>query len=75
MPPSTIENARAIYEQTIIPQTGYNCFQKVILQTLCKEKGIQVRSTAVWSSDLTKDDYIKALLNHVSAHMIDQSEN
>jgi len=54
---------------------GYNHFQKAILQTLCEEKGIQVRSTAVWSSDLTKDNYIKVLLNHVSAHVIDQSEN
>ena len=46
---------------------GYNHFQKEILQTLCEERGIYVRSTGVWSSDPTKADYIKALLDNVSA--------
>ena len=75
MPPSTIENARVVYKRTVVPQTGYNRFQKAILQTLCEEKGIYVRSTGVWSSDPTKADYIRALLNNVSAHAIGRSEN
>ncbi|KIJ91531.1 hypothetical protein K443DRAFT_66883, partial [Laccaria amethystina LaAM-08-1] len=51
-----------VYERTVIPRTGYNRFHKAILRTLCEEKGIHVRSTAVRSSNPTKDDYIKALL-------------
>jgi hypothetical protein len=73
MPPSTIENARVVYERTVVPRTGYNRFHKAILRTLCEEKGIHVRSTAVRSSNPTKDDYIKALLDHVSARAIDHS--
>lgn len=68
MSPLTIESARVVYERTVVPRTGYNRFQKPILRTLCEEKRIHVRSTAVRSSNPTKDDYIRALLDHVSAH-------
>lgn len=73
MSPSTIDDARVIYERTVVPRTGYKRFQKAILQTLCEEKGIHVRSTAVRSSNPTKDDYIRALLDQVSAYAIDHS--
>ena len=75
MPPSTIENVQVVYKQTIVPWTGYNHFQKAILWALYEEKGIYVRSTGVQSSDPTKYDYIRALLDNVSAHVIGNSEN
>ena len=67
MPPLTIGDARKVYERKVIPRTGFNKFQKQVLRELCEEQGVSVTSTAVWSSDPTKEDFIRDLLANVGS--------
>ena len=57
MPPLTIGDARKVYERKVIPQTGFNKFQKQVLRELCKEQRVSVTSTAIRSSDPTNEGF------------------